>query len=252
MHDTAMETGRLFFRTYAGERAGLTILDVGAQAVNGSLRSVAPDVCRYVGIDFVAGKGVDVVITDAYALPFDDESADIVVCSSVFEHAEFFWLLFEDIQRVLKPDGLFYLSVPSNGEFHRYPVDCWRFYPDSGIALQNWGRRNGRRTLLLESFTTRQRGHVWNDFVAVFLKDEAHAARFPRRMQSDYRHYRNGWIAGAATFSRPSRVPEDQELHLLRRLRRSLINQAYEWYLRLPPAWQKPLFALYHRGDKND
>ena len=26
----------------------------------------------------------------------------------------------------------------SNGDYHSWPVDCWRFYPDSGIALINW------------------------------------------------------------------------------------------------------------------
>ena len=31
---------------------------------------------------------------------------------------------------MLRPAGLFYLNAPSNGDFHRYPVDCWRIMPD--------------------------------------------------------------------------------------------------------------------------
>ena len=43
---------------------------------------------------------------------------------------------FDAVQKAEKvTDWLFYLNAPSNGEFHRYPVDCWRFYPDAGGAL---------------------------------------------------------------------------------------------------------------------
>ena len=155
MHHTAMEHGRLFFETYVKDASGLTIMDLGAQDVNGSLRDLAPVGARYVGVDFENAKGVDVVITDPYALPFEDASIDVCVSSSCFEHSEFFWLVFLEIMRVLKPPGLFYLNSPSNGFFHRYPVDCWRFYPDSGVALQNWARRNCYPVELLESFVVK-------------------------------------------------------------------------------------------------
>jgi SAM-dependent methyltransferase len=140
MHNTAMQHGKLFFDTYVDDRADLTIVDIGAQDVNGSLRTVAPANCKYVGVDFAEGKGVDVIIDDPYALPFDDATIDVCVSSSCFEHSEFFWLSFLEVLRILKPEGLLYLNVPSNGYFHQYPVDCWRFYPDSGRALQNWAR----------------------------------------------------------------------------------------------------------------
>jgi hypothetical protein len=88
MHKTAMLHGQLFFETYV--TAPASIVDIGAQDVNGSLRSVAPDGCSYTGVDFVHGRGVDVVITDAYQLPFADEQFDVAVSSSCFEHSEFF------------------------------------------------------------------------------------------------------------------------------------------------------------------
>jgi SAM-dependent methyltransferase len=220
MHDTAMTFGKRFFDTYLAGRSGLTIVDIGAQDVNGSLRSVAPAGNRYVGVDFVAGRGVDVVITDPYSLPLEDESADVVVCSSCLEHSEFFWLVFLDIQRLLKPDGLFYLNVPSNGPFHRYPVDCWRFYPDSGTALQNWARRSGYRTVLLESFTGFQKKDSWNDFIAVFLKDSNFLDRHPHRIQDRLTAYTNGLVHGAAGFTKPADRPEDQ--HLAKRLKKLL------------------------------
>jgi hypothetical protein len=42
MHDTAMKYGAAFFNTYLKNAKELTIVDIGAQDVNGSLRSVAP------------------------------------------------------------------------------------------------------------------------------------------------------------------------------------------------------------------
>jgi SAM-dependent methyltransferase len=106
MHDTAMANGRRFFLTYMPEARGQTIVDIGAQDVNVSLRQVAPPSNTYVRVDFVAAPGVDVVMTDPYRIPLEDGSTDAVVTSSVFEHSEFFWLLFHDILRVLKPSGL--------------------------------------------------------------------------------------------------------------------------------------------------
>jgi SAM-dependent methyltransferase len=146
MHLSAMEHGRLFFECYLKGREGITVVDVGSQDVSGSLRSVAPKGCRYIGLDFVDGPGVDVVMDAPYRLPIDDGMVDAVVCSSCLEHSEFFWLLFLEMLRITKPNGLIYLNVPSNGSFHRYPVDCWRFYPDSGAALARWGQHNGYRT----------------------------------------------------------------------------------------------------------
>lgn len=93
-----------------------------------------------------------------------------------------FWIIFLEILRVVKSKGLFYLNVPSNGPFHRYLIDCWRFYPDSGRALVARAKRNGINAALLESYTSVQVENVRNDFVAVFAKDEKFISQFPRRV----------------------------------------------------------------------
>jgi SAM-dependent methyltransferase len=214
MHDTAMLIGQRFFQTYANGASGLKILDLGSQDVNGSLRTVAPPGCEYVGVDFADAKGVDVVLTDPYKLPFEDESFDICVSANCFEHSEFFWLSFLEIVRVLKPEGLFYLDVPFNGAFHRYPVDCWRFYPDSGMALRNWGRRNNYPLELLESFVGNQQRQMMNDFVAVFLKDRTHVAKHPNRIQSSFPDFVNGYVLGATRFTNPLAETPDRKAHL--------------------------------------
>lgn len=185
MHPSAINNGDLFFKRYLNylpQTPAPLIVEIGSQNVNGSLRDVCPKYANYLGVDFVAGNGVDLVLQDPYQLPFEDNSVDIVVSSSCFEHAEMFWLLFLEVIRILKPHGIFYLNAPSNGSFHRYPVDCWRFYPDSGQALVKWANRNGYKAILIESFVSRQIRDEWNDYVAVFLKDENYLSIYPEKV----------------------------------------------------------------------
>lgn len=209
MHPSAMENGKLFFDTYLRPLGQVTVADIGAQNVNGSLKDVCPDNATYIGVDFVQGKGVDIIIDDPYKLPFEDGSLDAIVSSSCFEHSEFFWLLFNEIMRVLKPTGLFYLNAPSNGLFHRYPVDCWRFYPDSGNALANWANRCGYNTLMLESYTSYQSNGLWNDYVAVFLKDREHLPQHQQRILNSFQNYANGFIHGQEGILNQQEFPED-------------------------------------------
>ena len=213
MHPTAMMNAGRFFETYLKpEHPGYFTIEIGSQIVpnvRGSIREICPANVEYIGVDFASGNGVDVVLTDPYALPFEDNSADVCLASSVFEHSEMFWVLFLEILRILKPDGLFYLNVPSNGSFHRYPVDCWRFYPDSGRALVNWAKRNNRNPALLESYTSVQNGDVWNDFVAVFVKDEVHVPGYPNRITHTHKEFFNGCVHGSAEFLNPKESTED-------------------------------------------
>ena len=211
MHPTAMDNAAKFYQTYLPTGAGKVIVEIGSQDVNGSIRSVAPSDAKYIGVDFAAGKGVDVIIDDPYSLPFENESVDICTSSSVFEHSEMFWLLFLEILRILKPGGLFYLNVPSNGDFHRYPVDCWRFYPDAGKAMISWAKRNQYTPCMLESFVSSQNGDIWNDFVAIYLKNENHLADFPARILHQKTDFSNGFILGNDDILNYSRFAEDNK-----------------------------------------
>jgi SAM-dependent methyltransferase len=211
MHASAMAHGDLFFRTYVDALAAPLVLDLGAQDVYGSLRSVAPPSARYVGADLAPGPGVDVVLADPYVLPFETGSVDVVVSTSCFEHAEFFWLTLLEVMRVLKRQGIAYLNMPSNGAFHRYPVDCWRFYPDSGLALARWAQRNGYDAQLAESFTGQQAGDQWNDFVCVLLRDASSLPLYPRRMLHTLTRYSNGLAhPDFVNYLRPQELTEDQ------------------------------------------
>lgn len=204
-----MSNGELFFSTYVARLGNVTVVDIGAQDVNGSLREVCPPNASYIGVDFETAKGVDIVIEDPYKLPFDSESVDVVVSSSCFEHSEMFWLVFNEVLRILKPNGLFYLNAPANGVFHRYPVDCWRFFPDSGKALVTWAQRCGTNAELLESYTSLQYVDIWNDFVAVFIKDKDAIGHHPDRMITRHKAFENGWLLGHGEFLNMEERPED-------------------------------------------
>jgi SAM-dependent methyltransferase len=169
MHASAYRLGREFLRCYVGHRQ-TRVLEIGSLNVNGSLRDHALPEYEYTGVDIEPGDGVDIVLQDANSLPFPAEHFDAILASSVFEHAAFFWILFIEMTRVCKLGGFIYLNAPSNGAFHQYPYDFWRFYPDAGIALTSWALANNQPICLVESGVALQEEDNWNDFVAVFQK----------------------------------------------------------------------------------
>lgn len=156
---------RCYERYVAGtdlERPGVSVLDVGGADINGSYRDVfSGPQFRYIGADLAAGPGVSVVMDDPYRLPFEDHSVEIVLSGQMFEHCEFFWLAFAEMIRVVKPDGYVFLIAPSIGPHHQFPVDCYRFLPDSYRALAKYADCR-----LVDVWWDETGG--WHDLVGVF------------------------------------------------------------------------------------
>ena len=195
MHYTAEQNARRFFNTYVNIKPdNIKILEIGSQLGGFNIRSLAPSFSTYVGVDLEQAPGVDVVLKDQYILPFEDNSFNFIISSSCFEHIEFFWVSFLEIIRVLKPNGVFYLNAPSNGDFHRYPIDCWRFFPDSGFALSNWGKRNGFNCEVIEQYTSDKENDIWSDYVGIFIKDISNINLYPHRIITNFHNYTNGSI----------------------------------------------------------
>jgi SAM-dependent methyltransferase len=169
MHDTAFQIGSLAMNIYADLRSD-SILEVGSQAVNGSLRDSALPSTTYVGLDIEDGEGVDLVVEPGKPFPVEDGSFDFVMASSVLEHDPCFWMTFLEMCRAAKDGGYIYINAPSNGVVHRYPQDHWRFYPDCGKALAHWASTQRQPVMLVESFIANREKDIWNDFVAVFRK----------------------------------------------------------------------------------
>ena len=183
MHSTAYKTSKLFFDTYCN-RGEISVVDIGSLDLNGSMRdNITSNVKTYIGVDFAAGKGVDIVLSDPYQYPFSDKTFDVVVSNSCFEHSELFWLSFLEGMRILKEDGIMYVNAPSSWMmYHRHPVDCWRFYPDAAKALETWARRNGMNSMVLESYVSSPGPEIVADYVFVMLKNAEYADKYPSRM----------------------------------------------------------------------
>jgi SAM-dependent methyltransferase len=176
MHKSAYEIGAKFLERYWSSNMK-NILEIGAFDVNGSLKDFKHEDCEWIGVDLEPGKGVDIVIERASRLPFEENSFDLVIATSIFEHDPTFWLTFSEMLRVVKPNGFVYVCAPSNGWVHRYPMDVYRFYPDAGNGLVEWGRRDHPDLQLVESFISERDGDIWNDFCAVFSKTKIKHAR---------------------------------------------------------------------------
>lgn len=84
------------------------IVEFGSQDVNGGLRDLfhSPLTRSYVGIDIVAGPGVDVVYDGHSIHPSLWETADMAICTNVFEHVEDPVPILKCMYKSLKPDGV--------------------------------------------------------------------------------------------------------------------------------------------------
>jgi SAM-dependent methyltransferase len=151
-----------------------------------------------------------VVIESTWRLPFENDSFDLAVSSSCFEHDAMFWVTFLETLRVLKPGGYAYMNVPSNGKYHAHPLDCWRFYPDAGLALEQWARYSNVQAHLVESFVADRAKAEWNDCVLIFCKGEL---QLPQRFLADLvPKARNVRKAGQPGLQRACEPTEDQRL----------------------------------------
>ena len=210
MHDTALEIGSKFLAIYANVPK-MTVVEIGAMDINGSLRSACPESATYLGIDVTHGKSVDLVADPNKPLPLRSGFADLLISTSQMEHDPKFWVTFLDLCRIVKNGGFIYMNAPSNGWFHRYPVDIWRFYPDAGKALAQWAADNGHPVALVESFTARRKKDMWNDFISVFYIGEWPAGR-PVDFLSDHCDARNIWRIGETGILNQEANTEDQSI----------------------------------------
>ena len=213
MHDSALESFIEFKKIYLDNKQSkkIAITEIGSQAINSSVKNSLNEKYDYTGVDITAGKNVDIVLKDPYKLPFSDESIDAVISISTFEHTEFFWLTYLEILRILKPDGLFFLNVPSNSKFHRHSSDNWRFYPDSSIALEKWGIKNNYNPKVLEHYTNLENGRdIWNDYVSITIKDKKFIDKYEKRILDFKKNFTNGRKNNFQGIINFQEMPQDQ------------------------------------------
>ncbi|HYU77537.1 MAG TPA: methyltransferase domain-containing protein [Vicinamibacterales bacterium] len=172
----------------------LRILDVGSQDVNGSYRQIFSEpLWNYTGMDMAAGANVDIVVRSPYVWKeVDSGSIDIVISGQAFEHIQYFWITMLEIARVLKPGGLCCILAPSSGPEHRYPVDCWRFYPDGMAALAQFAQLETLEAVTQWDDLGDAESDAWHDSMLVCRKPDRGAwLNFTRDLRRWIQHRGN-------------------------------------------------------------
>jgi SAM-dependent methyltransferase len=157
----------------------IRVLDIGSMGINGTYKELFQfEGVEYVGLDADMGPNVDIVPKDSYNWnEIEDESFDVIVSGQVLEHVEFPWLTVEQVAKKLKFGGLACLIAPSRGPEHRYPHDCYRYYPDGMRALIRWAGL----TAIDVGYEKNQTGFhdgsdQWGDCYGILTKKEAETA----------------------------------------------------------------------------
>ena len=111
-----------FETKYVTPRKGKTLV-VGSR-LHGPHRDYRKDFPEALGVDLLAGDGVDLV--HDLENPLEGHQFKHIVCHSVLEHVARPWLVAKNIEEVLISRGTIYISVPWAWRFHSYPNDYWR------------------------------------------------------------------------------------------------------------------------------
>jgi SAM-dependent methyltransferase len=131
MHESSYNEMKSFVARYLDRCKELSILEIGSLDINGSYKPLfANSKWKYTGLDVVEGKNVDIVSTDKYHYPIEDEAFDVVISGSTIEHVQDMHAFMREIKRVMKKDGIICIVVPWTYPEHKYPQDCWRVLPD--------------------------------------------------------------------------------------------------------------------------
>lgn len=124
MHESSMEYMKLFVAKYI--KPPCTVADVGSYDMNGCYKPLFKG-CEYTGLDIQPGPNVDRVV-ELYH--FGTKQYDVVISGQVLEHVEDMCHWREALLNICKPGGLICVIAPHTWEQHRFPLDCWRIFPD--------------------------------------------------------------------------------------------------------------------------
>src|SRR5262245_56260603 len=188
------------------------VLEIGSFQVPGqddigNLRGFFPGQ-DYVGLDIRPGPGVDLV-ADVEHLPQPDASVGTVLALSTFEHVPHFWRGFDEVRRVLRPDGALLVTCPFYFHLHAYPNDYWRFTPealklllaDSPSKVLGWhGPRTRPANVWALAFREGRPPVSDDDFNRYRERLRTHA-RMPLPWYRRLRYLMGRWLCGSRPFA---------------------------------------------------
>ena len=152
IHRRRLRNTYRFIEDTLAERRVDSILDIGANVVFVPMwRKIRPDARLIFGIDpgqadllRVHGEEIECYCGDFESdpIPLQDESVDIVTLFEVFEHLYVDpMFLIEEVNRVLKPDGLFLISSPNSCSWRACLASLTHYHPYQYAAFAGLGSR---------------------------------------------------------------------------------------------------------------
>lgn len=111
-------------------RPGSVVLDLGAMS-NRDRKLIESRGAKYVAVEIDAEDAM--ILGDAHAIPLLDNSVDVLICMSVFEHLKNPFLAAREIRRVLKPESRFIGMVGFLEPVHGLPHGSFFHHSYLGI-----------------------------------------------------------------------------------------------------------------------
>jgi hypothetical protein len=91
---------------------------------------------RYIGYDLIGGPGVNSVLPSLYEWRLPQH--DVMISGQCLEHVVQPWRWIKEFFSAMKPGGICCIIAPHTFEFHEFPVDCFRYWPDGMRGLFDW------------------------------------------------------------------------------------------------------------------
>lgn len=103
------------------------------------------NVVNYVGLDIESALEYDKTVKPDFTwngvtMPFENESFDCAIATEVLEHCAEPEIFLKEVNRVLKHNGTFFLTVPFLWNLHEVPNDAYRYTP---FSLERHLRNSG-------------------------------------------------------------------------------------------------------------
>ena len=235
---------------------GFRAIDLGCAVRANSCRLLqefsVPKMSLCVGVDLqyiepiVLSFGVERVKADFsdYDIPFADESFDLVMLTDVIEHLHDPFRTFKEARRILKPNGLFYLTTPNHANLkNRVKLLLGQSaYPALEEFLVTCRFRAGNKNVY--------DGHI-REYTAGEIKSMLHAVDLKLGFLKLYPTMRpachiTGWelLPGSC----PDRGKIESESGIESLSQNWILFKLYNLAEKLVPAWRYTMVALAKKG----
>jgi len=181
------------FSEYVSQLDAPRVLELGTARFDPTLSSMHPELvpnaAEYLGLDIVAGEDVDIV-ADVHRLSekVGEESFDVIISCSSFEHFKYPQLAAHELMKTLKIGGVIFIQTHQSFPLHAAPNDYYRFSREALASL--FGLQMGMEVLATDyEFPARIRSRemLRTKLMPAFLNSRICAVK-RERTPADYRY----------------------------------------------------------------